>query len=86
MGLLRPTAHRRAGRDSYVAAMQRAYAGWIATFSMDKLSAYEDRGFAYAELVIDGRRSVDVSEVENDLIRREREYFDDQYWRTKPEE
>lgn len=74
------------GRDSYVAAMQRAYTRWVATFSIDKLVVDEDQGLAYAELVIDGRRSVDVFEVENGLIRREREYFDDQYWRTRPEE
>lgn len=74
------------GRDSYVDAMQRAYAGWDATFSIDQLVVDEERGLAYAELVIDSRRSVDVFEVENGLIRREREYFDDQYWRAWPEE
>lgn len=74
------------GRDSYVDAMQRAYAGWDATFSIDQLVVDEEQGLAYAELVIDSRRSVDVFEVENGLIRREREYFDDQYWRTQLEE
>jgi hypothetical protein len=62
--------------------MQRAYAGWDATFSIDQLVIDENQGLAYAELVIDGRRSVDVFEVEHGLIVHEREYFGDQYWRT----
>jgi len=68
------------GREAYLAAMQRAYTGWKSTFDIDRLVVDEEQGLAYAELVIDGRRSVDAFEVTDGLIAREREYFDDEYW------
>jgi hypothetical protein len=39
-----------------------------------------ERATLIAELELLSRRSVDVFEFENGLIRREREYYDDTFW------
>ncbi len=69
------------GISSYLNAMKRAYRGNRSRFSLETIAADEERQVAMAELFFDGRRSVDVFEFKNGLIRREREYFDDTYWR-----
>ncbi len=69
------------GISSYVSAMKRAYRGNRSRFTVETIAADEEKQVAIVELLFDGRRSVDVFEFENGLIRREREYFDDTFWR-----
>ncbi len=69
------------GISSYLNAMKRAYRGNRSRFTVETIAADEERQVAMAELYFDGRRSVDVFEFKNGLIHREREYFDDTYWR-----
>jgi ketosteroid isomerase-like protein len=68
------------GREEYLKAIKRAYAGRHSTFEIETFVVDEKKGLAVAELSFEGRRSVDVFELRGGLICREREYFDDSYW------
>lgn len=70
------------GREDYITAMRQAYGDSSATFTVEHLVADEEAGVIVAELEIQGRRSVDIFELRDGLIYREREYFDDIYWRA----
>ena len=54
------------GGEAYVKTMIRAYQNMVSDI---------ERGIVIAELELLSRRSVDVFEFENGLIRREREYY-----------
>jgi ketosteroid isomerase-like protein len=71
-----------AGRMAYLATMQRAYAEDPTPFSIVHVIADETTGIVMAELDRGGVRSVDVFEVRDGCIRREREYYDDRVWRA----
>lgn len=70
------------GREEYISAMRQAYGASSAAFTVEHLVADEEKGVVIAELEIQGRRSVDIFEFHDGLIYREREYFDDIYWRA----
>lgn len=68
------------GRAEYVKTMVRAYQNLSAKFKVLNMVSDIERGVVIAELELLSRRSVDVFEFENGLIRREREYYDDTLW------
>ena len=68
------------GKAEYVETMIRAYQDKPAKFHILKMVSDLDTGIVMAELELLSRRSVDVFEFENGLIRREREYYDDIPW------
>jgi ketosteroid isomerase-like protein len=68
------------GKAEYVETMIRAYQDTPAKFHILNMVSDLDKGIVMAELELLSRRSVDVFEFENGLIRREREYYDDILW------
>lgn len=68
------------GKVEYVETMIRAYQNTSAKFHILNMVSNLDKGIVIAELELLSRRSVDVFEFENGLIRREREYYDDTLW------
>ena len=68
------------GKEDYVKTMIRAYRNIPARFKVLNMVSDMERGVVIAELELLSRRSVDVFEFENGLIRREREYYDDTLW------
>ncbi len=68
------------GRDKYLTEMKHTYEGRDSTFEIEMLLVDEERELAVAELSFEGRRSIDIFELKNGVIEREREYFDDTYW------
>jgi ketosteroid isomerase-like protein len=68
------------GKEDYVKTMIRAYRNIPARFKVLNMVSDIERGVVIAELELLSRRSVDVFEFENGLIRREREYYDDTLW------
>ena len=68
------------GKEGYVKTMIRAYRNIPARFKVLNMVSDIERGVVIAELELLSRRSVDVFEFENGLIRREREYYDDTLW------
>ncbi len=68
------------GKEQYVKTMIRAYEDTSAKFHILNMVSDLGKGMVIAELELLSRRSVDVFEYENGLIRREREYYDDTLW------
>ncbi len=68
------------GKAEYVKTMVRVYQNSSAKFKVLNMVSDLEKGIVIAELQILSRRSVDVFEFENGLIRREREYYDDIVW------
>ncbi|MHB8361460.1 MAG: nuclear transport factor 2 family protein [Thermoplasmataceae archaeon] len=68
------------GKAEYIETMIRAYKDTSAKFDILNMVSDLDKGIVIAELDLLSRRSVDVFEFENGLIRREREYYDDTLW------
>ena len=68
------------GKAEYVETMIRANQDTSAKFHILNMVSDLDKGIVIAELELLSRRSVDVFEFENGLIRREREYYDDIPW------
>ena len=64
-------------RAECVKTMVKAYQNLSAKFEVLDMVSDLEKGMVMAELQILSRRSVDVFEFENMLIRREREYYDD---------
>ena len=60
--------------------MIRAYRNIPEKFSVLNMVSDIERGVVIAELELRSRRSVDIFEFENGLIKREREYYDDTLW------
>ena len=65
------------GKKDYIKTMIRAYRNIPERFSVLNMVSDIERGVVIAELEIRSRRSVDIFEFENGLIKREREYYDD---------
>lgn len=65
------------GKEDYVKTMIRAYRIIPATFKVLNMVSDIEKVVVIAELELLSRRSVDVLEFENGLIRREREHYDD---------
>jgi hypothetical protein len=76
----RPKRKVVVGREEYVKTMIGAYQGISARFKVLNMVSDIERGVVIAELELLSRRSVDIFEFENGLIRREREYYDDAFW------
>ena len=68
------------GKEDYVKTMIRAYRDVPDKFKVLNMVSDIERGVVIAELEIRSRRSVDIFEFENGLIKREREYYDDTLW------
>ena len=68
------------GKKDYIKTMIRAYRNIPEKFSVLNMVSDIERGVVIAELEIRSRRSVDIFEFENGLIKREREYYDDTLW------
>ena len=68
------------GKKDYIKTMIRAYRNIPERFSVLNMVSDIERGVVIAELELRSRRSVDVFEFENGLIKREREYYDDTLW------
>ncbi len=68
------------GKKDYIKTMIRAYRNIPERFSVLNMVSDIERGVVIAELEIRSRRSVDIFEFENGLIKREREYYDDTLW------
>lgn len=68
------------GKEDYVKTMIRVYRDVPEKFKVLNMVLDLQRGVVIAELELLSRRSVDVFEFENGLIRREREYYDDTLW------
>ena len=73
------------GKEDYVKTMIRAYRDVPDKFKVLNMVSDIERGVVIAELEIRSRRSVDIFEFENGLIKREREYYDDTLW-LEPED
>ena len=73
------------GKKDYIKTMIRAYRNIPERFSVLNMVSDIERGVVIAELEIRSRRSVDIFEFENGLIKREREYYDDTLW-LQPED
>ncbi len=69
-----------AGKAEYVKTMIRAYQDTPAKFHILNMVSDLDKGIVIVELELLSRRSIDVFEFENGLIRRERECYDDTLW------
>ena len=65
------------GKEDYVKTMIRAYRDVPEKFKVLYMVSDPERGVLIADLEPLSRRSVDVLEFEDGLIRREREYYDD---------
>ena len=68
------------GKEDYVKTMIRAYRDVPDKFKVLNMVSDIERGVVIAELEIRSRRSVDIFEFENGLIKRGREYYDDTLW------
>ncbi len=68
------------GGEAYVKTMIRAYQNISARFKVLNMVSDIERWIVIAELELLSRRSVDVFEFENGLIRRERRYYNDAFW------
>ena len=68
------------GKKNYIETMIRAYRNIPERFSVLIMVSDIERGVVIAELELRARRSVDIFEFENGLIKREREYYDDTLW------
>ena len=68
------------GKKNYIKTMIRAYWNIPERFSVLIMVSDIERGVVIAELELRARRSVDIFEFENGLIKREREYYDDTLW------
>ncbi|MCL5804825.1 MAG: nuclear transport factor 2 family protein [Candidatus Thermoplasmatota archaeon] len=68
------------GKKDYIKTMIRAYRNIPERFSVLNMVSDIERGVVIAELELRSRRSVDIFEFENGLIKREREYYDDTLW------
>ena len=68
------------GKKDYIKTMIRAYRNIPERFNVLNIVSDIERGVVIAELELRSRRSVDVFEFENGLIKREREYYDDTLW------
>jgi hypothetical protein len=73
------------GKKDYIKTMIRAYRNIPERFSVLNMVSDIERGVVIAELELRSRRSVDIFEFENGLIKREREYYDDTIW-LEPED
>lgn len=73
--LLGPELRVVRGADEYLRVMQAAYQERGARFTIENLAADEAQGVVMVELLLEGKPSVDVFEVCDGLIVREREYF-----------
>ena len=73
------------GKKDYIKTMIRAYRNIPERFSVLNMVSDIERGVVIAELELRSRRSVDIFEFENGLIKREREYYDDTLW-LEPED
>ncbi len=73
------------GKKDYIKTMIRAYRNIPEKFSVLNMVSDIERGVVIAELELRSRRSVDIFEFENGLIKREREYYDDTLW-LEPED
>ena len=73
------------GKKDYIKTMIRAYRNIPEKFSVLNMVSDIERGVVIAELELRSRRSVDIFEFENGLIKREREYYDDTIW-LEPED
>ena len=73
------------GRKDYIKTMIRAYRNIPERFTVLNMVSDIERGVVIAELELRSRRSVDIFEFENGLIKREREYYDDTLW-LEPED
>ncbi len=74
-----PSGERVSGRDAYLNAMVAMYRDRSETFDVLSISADERVSTVHAELVIGGKRSVNVFELCDGLIVLEREYLGDGY-------
>lgn len=72
-------------KKDYIKTMIRAYRNIPERFSVLNMVSDIERGVVIAELELRSRRSVDIFEFENGLIKREREYYDDTLW-LEPED
>lgn len=70
------------GRDEYMATTVEIYRGHSATFDVLSIGADPRTATVHAELVIGGRRFVDVFELRDGLIVAEREYLGEGYDET----
>ena len=68
------------GKGDYVKTMIRAYRNIHEKFKVLNLVSDMEKGIVIAKLELLSGRSVDIFELENDSIRREREYCDDVLW------
>ena len=68
------------GKKDYIKTMIRAYRNIPERFSVLNMVSDIESGVVIAELELRSRRSVDIFEFENGLIKREREYYDDTLW------
>ena len=73
------------GKKDYIKTMIRAYRNIPERFSVLNMVSDIERGVVIAELELRSRRSVDIFEFENGLIKGEREYYDDTLW-LEPED
>lgn len=70
------------GKDAYLDAMVEMYRGRNETFEVLSISADARVSTVHAELVIGGKQSVNVFELRDGLIVREREYLGAGYSET----
>lgn len=71
-----PGGSEVAGRDDYVRAMIEMYDGRSSTFDILSIGCgCGENNVVFAEIIIEGKISINVFEVEDGLIRREREYL-----------
>lgn len=68
------------GKQDYLKTIQRIYENLSSTFQILTILSNEELGIVMAELEMEDRRSVDVFEIKDGLIIREREYYDSAYW------
>ena len=71
------------GKKNYVETMKKIYEKVSSTFDIISILSDDELGIVMAELEMDNRRSVDVFELQNGLILREREYYDGVYWQDQ---
>ncbi|WP_147681113.1 nuclear transport factor 2 family protein [Actinomyces ruminicola] len=70
-----PTGERVSGKAGYLRAVADMYRGRTETFEVLSISADARVSTVHAELVIGGKLSVNVFELRDGLIVREREYL-----------
>jgi len=77
-----PGGDEVAGKDAYMRAMVEMYRGRDETFDVLSISADARSSTVHAELVIGGKQSVNVFELRDGVIAREREYLGEGYGAT----